>query len=100
MSRAASLTEPAVPSGSSSTERVAVAEVGADRLRHEGEGDDDVVDPVPVQELEDVLHAGLAHDRDHRLGLVGGERAQPRSLPSRHYDRSHRLSTTSSARPR
>ena len=52
----------------------AVAQVAADHLRHEGERHDDVVDPVLVHELDDVLDARLAADRHHRLGLVGGQR--------------------------
>ena len=79
-------------------ERLSVAEIGADRLRHEGERDGHVVDALRVQELEDVLHAGLAHDRHHRLGLVRGERAQARALSPGHDDRLHLDSTTLSAR--
>ena len=80
-------------------ERLAVAEVGADRLRHEGEGDDHLIESVPVQQLEDVLHAGLADDRHHRLRLVRGQRAQSRALAPGHHDRPHLASTTLSARP-
>src|SRR5207302_1853485 len=41
------------------SERRAVAEVAADRLRQERNGDDDLVEAVRAQELEDVLHARL-----------------------------------------
>ena len=70
-------------------ERVAVAEVAADRLRHERQRDHDLVEAVPAQQLEDVLDARLADDRHHRLWLVRGERAQARPLPTRHHDRLH-----------
>ena len=70
-------------------ERLAVAEVASDRLRHERERDHDVVEAVTTQQLEDVLDARLADDRDHRLGLVRGERAQARPLATRHHDRLH-----------
>ena len=56
-------------------ERVAAAEVAADRLRQERHRDDHVVQVVLLEQLEDVLHARLADDGHHRLRLVGGERA-------------------------
>ena len=59
----------------------ALAEVAADHLRHVGERRDAVRDAVAAHQLEDVLHAGLSRDGHHRLGLVGGERAQAGSLP-------------------
>ena len=70
-------------------ERLAVAEVRADRLRQEREGDDHVLEAVFPQELDDVLHARLADDRHHRLRLVRRERAQARSLAAGHDDRLH-----------
>src|SRR5579884_4268037 len=73
-------------------ERLAVAEVGADRLRQERDRDDDVAEVVLAQQLEDVLHARLADDRHHRLRLVRGQRPQPRPLPTRHDDGPHRSS--------
>ena len=89
--------------------RLAVAEVAADRLGQERERDHDVLEPVAAEELEDVLHARLADDRHHRLGLVRRERTQPRALAAGHDDRLHgvtsrRASTTycaaaTSARP-
>src|SRR5262249_14124539 len=72
-------------------ERLAVAEVSAYRLRQEGDGDDHVVEAVLLQEFEDVLHARLADDGDHRLRLVRGQRAQARSLAAGHDDGLHRL---------
>ena len=71
-------------------ERLAAAEVRADRLRHEGERDDHLVHPVPAQQVEDVLHARLADDRHHRLRLVGRQRPEPCALPARHDDGLHR----------
>ena len=71
-------------------ERLAAAEVRADRLRHEGERDDDLVHPVPAQQVEDVLHARLADDRHHRLRLVRRQRPEPGALPARHHDGFHR----------
>ena len=70
-------------------ERLPLAEVAPDRLRHERDGDDHVGEPVLGEELDDVLHARLADDRDHRLGLVRGERAKARALAARHHDRLH-----------
>ena len=80
------------------TERLAVAEVGAHRLRHEGKGDRHLVDALGMQQLEDVLHAGLADDRHHRLGLIRGKRTQACAFSPGHDDRPHRASTTFSAR--
>ena len=70
-------------------ERVAVAEVAADRLRQERDRDDDVVEAVRAQQLEDVLHARLADDRHHRLRLVRRQRPQPRALAAGHDDGFH-----------
>ena len=67
----------------------AVAEVVADGLGQEREGDDDVVDAVPLEQLDDVLHARLVGDRHHRLGLVAGERPQARPLSPGHHDGAH-----------
>jgi hypothetical protein len=74
--------------------RVAVAEVAPDRLRHERDRDDHLFDSVLLQQLEDVLHAGLADDRDHRLRLVGGQRAQARPLAAGHHDGLHAVFTS------
>ena len=75
-------------------ERVAVAEVAADRLRHERDRHDHLLEPVLLEQLEDVLHARLADDRHHRLRLVRGERAQARALAAGHHDRLHAVSTS------
>ena len=85
-----------MPSGDSSTEYSIAsprlspsAEVAADRLRHVGDGDDHLVEAVLLEQLDDVLHAGLADDRDHRLRLVRGQRAQARALAAGHHDGLH-----------
>jgi hypothetical protein len=70
-------------------EALAVAEVAADRLRHEGDGHDHVLEAMLAQQLEDVLHARLADDRHHRLRLVRRQRAQARSLAAGHHDGLH-----------
>src|SRR4029079_6604086 len=67
----------------------AVAEVRADRLRQEGDGDHAVVEAVLAEQLEDVLHARLADDRDHRLRLGRRQRAEPRPPAPGHHDRLH-----------
>src|SRR5207245_2446984 len=69
--------------------RLAVAEVGTDRLRQERNRHDDVLEAVLAQQLEDVLHARLADDRDHRLRLVGRQWPEARPLAAGHHDRSH-----------
>jgi hypothetical protein len=65
------------------------AEIAADRLGQERERDDHVLEAVLLEELQDVLHARLADDRHHRLGLVRRERAQARALAAGHHDRLH-----------
>ena len=65
-------------------ERLSATEVAADRLRQEGDGDDHVLEAVPLEELDDVLHARLADDRHHRLRLVRGQGPQTRALAPRH----------------
>src|SRR5439155_18367064 len=70
-------------------EAFTVSEVAADRLREERDGDDDLLEAVLPEELDDVLHAGLADDRHHRLRLVRGQRSQPRSLPTCHDNCPH-----------
>ena len=79
-------------------ERLAVSEVAPDRLRQERDGDDDVLEAVELEELDDVLHARLADDRDHRLRLIRGERAQACALSPRHDDRLHRRTPPHAAR--
>src|SRR5207237_9507553 len=70
-------------------ERLAVAEVAPDRLREEGDRDDDVVETMAAEQLEDVLHARLADDRHHRLRLVRRQRPQARALAPCHHDGLH-----------
>src|SRR4051794_34691243 len=74
-------------------ERLAVAEVRADRLRQEGDRDDDLLEAVLAQQLEDVLHAGLPDNRHHRLRLVGRERPKACALTARHDDSLHQRSS-------
>jgi hypothetical protein len=78
--------------------RLAAAEVAADRLRQEGDGDDHVLEAVALEELDDVLHARLADDRHHRLGLVRGQGTQPRALSTGHDDGLHRCSSLRAVR--
>jgi hypothetical protein len=75
-------------------EGLAVAEVAADRLRQERDGDDHVLEAVLAKEVDDVLHARLADDRNHRLRLVRGQRPQPRPLAAGHDDASHASATS------
>jgi hypothetical protein len=53
----------------------AVAKVVADLAGQELDGDHDVLEPVVPDVSDDVLHDGPVAQRQHRLGLVGGERA-------------------------
>jgi hypothetical protein len=68
---------------------VSVSEVRADRLRKERDRHDHVLETMVAKKLDDVLHAGLADDGDHRLWLVRGQRAQPRALAAGHDDGFH-----------
>ena len=79
-------------------ERLAAAEVRADRLGQERDRDDHVLEAVGLQELEDVLHARLADDRHHRLRLVRGERTQAGALSARHDDGFHALNALQASR--
>src|SRR5205085_3783287 len=80
-------------------ERLAAPEVAPDLLRQEGDGDDDVLEPVPAQELQDVLHARLADDRHHRLRLVRRQRAQARPLAAGHDDGFHAVTSLRALMP-
>ena len=74
-------------------ERVALAEVAADRLRQERDRDDHVGHPVLAQQLEDVLHARLPDDRHHWLRLVRRQRSEAGALAACHHDSLHRLTS-------
>src|SRR5438105_1498209 len=80
------------------SERLAAAEVRADRLRQERDGDDDVLEAVLLEQLEDVLHARLADDRHQRLRLVGREGTKTRAFAARHDDGLHRCSSFQASR--
>ena len=80
-------------------ERLSLAEVAADRLREECDGDDHVAHAVLSQQLEDVLHARLADDRHHRLRLVRRQRTQARALATCHDDGLHRLDSFQAPTP-
>jgi hypothetical protein len=67
----------------------AVPEIVADDARQELDGDDDLGDAMLAEQEQDVLHHGLPHDREHRLRLVGGQRAKPGPLAPGHDDRFH-----------
>ncbi len=66
-----------------------VAEVVADGLGQEHEGDDGLVDAVLLEQLDDVLHARLAAQRHHRLGLVAREGAQAGAFAAGHDHCAH-----------
>jgi hypothetical protein len=73
-----------------------VAEVVADGVGQEGDGDDDVLEAVLLQELDDVLHHRPVGDGHHRLGLVGRQRAQAGALTTRHDHGFHGVVSTPS----
>ena len=72
-------------------ERLARAEIAADRLRQECDRDDHVLEAVLLEQVDDVLHARLADDRHERLRLVGRERTETRALAAGHDDGLHCL---------
>ena len=55
----------------------------------EGDRDDDVGDPVPPQQRDDVFHHRPPDEGKHRLGQVGRLGAQPCALAAGHDDRLH-----------
>ncbi len=65
-------------------ELAAVTEVAADGVGQEGDRDDDVGDAVAPQQRHDVLHHRTTDEGEHRLGQVGGLRAQPGALAAGH----------------
>ena len=75
----------------------AVAEVGPDGVGHEGHRDDDVLEPVGAEQVDHVLHHRDVGHRQHRLGLVRGERAQAGALASGHDHCLHQFVPISSS---
>ncbi len=71
-----------------------VAEVGPDGVGLEADGDHDVVEPVLLEQIDDVLHHRAVGDGHHGLGLVGGERTQAGSLPAGHDHGFHRAASS------
>ncbi|MNX78966.1 hypothetical protein D3C86_1105790 [compost metagenome] len=71
-------------------EVAAVPEVVLDDLRQVVEGDEDVGDPMPLEEVDDVLRHGAVQHRDHGLGNVAGERAQAGTGTAGHQNSLHR----------
>ncbi len=67
----------------------AVAEVAADGIGQEGDGDHDVGDAVAPQQRDDVLHHRPADQRQHRLGQVRRLRSQACPFTARHDHRLH-----------
>src|SRR5262249_33214599 len=65
-------------------EVLAAAEIAADRLRQERDRDDHVLEPVPPEQLDGVLHARLADHRHHRARLIRGEGPEARALSPGH----------------
>ena len=93
---AASRTEPAVPSGDSSTEYAMSMPSASPSPKYEriacGRNATVTITsskPWSLQQLDDVLHARLADDRHHRLRLVRGQRTKARALAARHDDGLH-----------
>ena len=74
------------------TELAAVAEVGLDVIGQERNRDHDLVEAVPGEQIDDVLHHRPVGDRQHRLGGVRRERTQTRPLTAGHDDSLHRNS--------
>ena len=65
-------------------ELAAVAEVGADLVRVVVQIGGDLGDPVPLQEVQEVLHDRPVEDGHHGLGGLTGERVEPRSQTRGH----------------
>ena len=76
----------------------AVAEVGADVVGQVGDGDHDVVEAVPLQQLDDVLHHRLVGQREHRFRGVRGQGTQAAALTAGHDHGLHEAEPTR-ARP-
>ena len=81
----------------------AAAEIVSDVLGHELKGGQHVLEAVMLEELDDVFHARRVGYRDHRFGLVAGQRPEPRPLAPGHDHGLHAKSSRSKrlrARPR
>ena len=72
-------------------ELLAVAEVVADERGEELDGHDGLIEAVPLEQPEHVLHDRPVSHREQRLGLVRGHRPQPCSFAPCHDDRFHRI---------
>ena len=70
-------------------ELLAVAEVVADQAGEELHGDDDLVEAVPLEQPQDVLHHRPVDHGQQRLGHVRGQRPQPGALAAGHDDGLH-----------
>ena len=67
----------------------AVAEVVPYHRREELDRDHGLLEPVPLEQPQDVFHDRPVHDREQRLGLVGGHGAEPGTLTACHHDGLH-----------
>ena len=67
----------------------AVAEVVADLVGEERDGDDDVVETVVREQPHDVAHHRHVGDRQHRLRLVARERPEARAFTAGEDDGLH-----------
>ena len=72
-------------------ELLAVAEVITDERSEELDGHDGLVEPVPLEQPQHVLHDRPVGHGKQRLGLVCGHRTQPRPLAPCHDDGLQRI---------
>ncbi len=70
--------------GHAHAELRAVTEVVPDVVRHERHRDDDLVDPMALQQVDDVLHHRPVHQREHGLGRVRREGTESSALAPCH----------------
>ena len=77
-----------------------VPEVGADGVGHERHRDHDVLEPVPAQQVDHVLHHRDVGHGQHGLGLVRGQGPQPGPLATGHDDGLHDDAPRAPARAR
>ena len=68
---------------------LSVPEIGLHCLRHVAQGDGDLVDPVALEQADDVFHHRPAQQRDHGLRHAQGQGAQAGPLSARHNDSFH-----------